>query len=116
MRFTLFRHRCRQQQLILLLVAAFTAVSVQALAFGTTSYITSNPSAGRLHLSTAAEAAPLSLHPDEFPGVLRVAKHLQADLARVTGHEPKLVLGEPPAGTDVVIIGTCRFVSSRSFM
>ena len=49
-------------------------------------------------LSTATEAAPLVLHSDDFAGVLRVAKHLQADIGRVTGDEPRLAIGEAPAG------------------
>ncbi|MGD9634962.1 MAG: glycosyl hydrolase 115 family protein, partial [Pirellulales bacterium] len=87
--------------LVLLLVGVAPVHAV-----GTTSYITSNPSAGRFNLSTATEAAPLLLDSSDHAGVLRVAKHLQADIENVTGHEPQLVIGEQPAGRDVVLIGT----------
>jgi hypothetical protein len=86
--------------------ALVAAVTPQAVAVGTTSYITSNPSEGRFPLSTATAAAPLCLHAEDFPGVLRVAKHLQADIGRVTGHEPRLAIGDTPAGRAIVLIGT----------
>ena len=105
-----FTRRCncwRQLGLALLCNAALVAaVGPQAAAVGTTSYITSNPSAGRFTLSTATEAAPLFLHSDDHAGVLRVAKHLQADVGRVTGHEPQLSIGDAPSGREVVLIGT----------
>jgi Glycosyl hydrolase family 115/Gylcosyl hydrolase family 115 C-terminal domain len=85
------------------LVAARTS---QSLAVGSLSYVASNPSDGRFPLSTAAEAAPLFLHADDYSGVLRVAKHLQADIARVTDHEPRLAIGVEPPGREVVLIGT----------
>ncbi len=87
-------------------VALVAAVAPQAAAVGTTSYITSNPSAGRFTLSTATEAAPLFLDSADHAGVLRVAKHLQADVGRVTGHEPQLSIGDAPTGREVVLVGT----------
>jgi hypothetical protein len=104
----LIRHRrCRQLGFALLCAMAnIAALAQDASAVGTTSYITSNPSADRFSLSTAAEAAALTLHSSDHAGVLRVAKHLQADLARVTGHEPKLVIGDAPSGREIVVIGT----------
>jgi hypothetical protein len=91
----------------LICVAAIAAVvPPPASAVGTMSYITSDPGAGRFTLSTAGEAAPLFLDSHDYSGVLRVAKHLQADVRRVTGHEPRLAIGDAPAGHDVVLIGT----------
>jgi len=87
------------------LVVAFVACT-SALAVGTLSYITSNPSAGRFHLSTATEAAPLFIHSSDYPGVARVAQHLQADIANVTGHELELIVGETASGNEIVLIGT----------
>ena len=106
MSFICSSHRSRRQHTVLLLVAVSAAVSEQALAVGTTSYITSNPSAGRFHLSTATEAAPLFLDSSDHAGVLRVAKHLQADIGKVTGRDPHLTIGEKPAGREIVVIGT----------
>lgn len=80
--------------------------TVPAGAVGTLSYITSNPSAGRFHLSTATDAAPLFIDSSDYAGVARVAQHLQADITNVTGHKPALSIGETPVGREVVLIGT----------
>jgi hypothetical protein len=99
--------RCRRLRLTTLcLIALVAAIAPRAAAVGTTSYVTSNPSAGRFTLSTATEAAPLFLDSDDHAGVLRVAKHLQADVGRVTGQEPQLSIGVAPAGREIVLIGT----------
>jgi hypothetical protein len=91
----------------LICVAAIAAVAPPpAPAVGTMSYITSDPGAGRFELSTATEAAPLFLDSHDHAGVLRVAKLLQADVDRVTGHEPRLAIGDLPRGKNVVLIGT----------
>jgi hypothetical protein len=86
--------------------AILAAAARPAAAVGTTSYVTSVASAGRFALATTREAAPLFLDSNDHAGVLRVAKQLQADIGRVTGHEPRLGLGDAPAGQEVVLIGT----------
>jgi hypothetical protein len=96
---------CSIAATILGLVACLFAPS-RVAAVGTSSYITSNSSAGRFRLSTSTEAAPLFLDSQDHAGVLRVAKHLQADVERVTSHKPRLAVGEQPSGREVVIIGT----------
>ncbi len=86
--------------------ALVAVVASAAAAVGTTSYVTSDPSEGHFTLSTATDAVPLFLDSHDFAGVLRVAKHLQSDIGRVTGHEPRLAIGEAPAGKNIVLIGT----------
>ena len=87
-------------------LALVVGIASPAGAVGGLSYITSNPSGGRFPLSTATEAAPLFLSPDDHAGVLRVAKQLQTDINRVTGHEAGLAIGGDPPGREVVLIGT----------
>lgn len=56
-------------------------------------------------LAENGKIAPLLIDKDDFPGVLRIASHLQADFEKVTGKKPRLlnVLSE---NTEVIIIGT----------
>src|SRR5439155_8954291 len=52
------------------------------------------------------QAAPLFVDKADYPGVLRAAGDLQADVERVTGVKPDLVTDRAPAGKAVVIAGT----------
>ena len=62
-------------------------------------------------LAENGKIAPLLIDKDDFPGVLRVASHLQADFEKVTGKKPRLlnVLSE---NTEVIIIGTIKKANS----
>jgi len=99
------RSRRRAAATICGLIASLIS-ALSASAVGTLSYISPNPSAGRFHLSTATEAAPLFLDAGDYQGVRRVATHLQSDIESVTGHEPRLALSETPTEREVVLIGT----------
>jgi hypothetical protein len=65
-----------------------------------------HPPAGATTLVRSGRAATLYVDPADYPGVLRAAGDLQADIARVGGAKPALAKGAQPAGADVVIIGT----------
>ena len=57
-------------------------------------------------LVTGDVAAPLFVEDSDYPGVLRAAKDLQADVERVTDSKPKLVTNRNPSGKAVVLVGT----------
>ncbi|HNY91358.1 MAG TPA: hypothetical protein PKM23_07510, partial [bacterium] len=69
-------------------------------------YITETPQPGSFTLAEPGRSAYLVASSREYPGVLRVAGHLQNDLARVTGSAPALLLDTPPAAGDVILFGT----------
>jgi hypothetical protein len=63
-------------------------------------------SAGSFALVDGGAAAAIQVDDHDWPGVLRAAHDLQADVARVTGLTPTLTQGETVLGNNVVIIGT----------
>ncbi|MFS2135726.1 glycosyl hydrolase 115 family protein [Duganella sp. Dugasp56] len=65
-----------------------------------------HPPAGAVALAQAGHAARLYVDPSDYPGVLRAAVDLQADIGRVSAAKATLTKGLQPAGADVVIIGT----------
>ncbi|WP_210521123.1 glycosyl hydrolase 115 family protein [Hymenobacter terricola] len=56
-------------------------------------------------LATAGKTAAIYTSATDWPGVLRAAKDLQADVQRVTKVEPRLSI-DAPAGREIVLIGT----------
>lgn len=58
-----------------------------------------------LALVNGGSALPLWLDAEVDPGILRAAKDLQADFARVTGTRPALSTGKQPPQAEVIIIG-----------
>lgn len=65
-----------------------------------------NPPDGAVALAHAGRAATIVVDKADYPGVLRAARDLQEDIARVSGARPALEPGAKPAGADVIIIGT----------
>ncbi|HEX9107472.1 MAG TPA: glycosyl hydrolase 115 family protein, partial [Longimicrobiales bacterium] len=102
--------------LVELLPAAFLlvlapALSAQMPALGeTTSYVTEQAASGRFPLFASGRAATLVVSSADWPGVVRAAKDLRADVGRVTGTEAPLMTaaaGTPPETTSpAVLIGT----------
>jgi hypothetical protein len=70
------------------------------------SYISAQKGRERFTLSASGSAAPLVVSSNDFPGVLRVAKILQADIMRVTDILPIVVSDSLPQAAEMVIIGT----------
>ncbi|HEY4612889.1 MAG TPA: glycosyl hydrolase 115 family protein, partial [Bacteroidota bacterium] len=70
------------------------------------SYITAQKVPASFTLSSSGKTAPIYVSSQDYPGVLRVAKHLQADLKRVTSAEPALITDVAPAAGEVVLVGT----------
>ncbi len=92
-----------------LLALCAVAPALQALTGAP--YVTfAAPPAASLPLVAANTAAPILVAENDWPGVLRAAGDLQADVERVTGLKPELRRLKGPGGTapsdQVVIIGT----------
>jgi hypothetical protein len=64
------------------------------------------PPADAVALAHNGQAAKLFIDASDYPGVVRAAGDLQADIARVSAVRPTLSTDGKPAGADVVIIGT----------
>jgi hypothetical protein len=69
-------------------------------------YVTAKKQKGSFPLAEAGKAAPLYASDSDWPGVLRAARDLQADINRVTTVTPTLTTNQAPAGKQVVLIGT----------
>ncbi|TXK49871.1 glycosyl hydrolase [Pontibacter qinzhouensis] len=95
-------------QLRLLLLLCLLLPLAAAATVGQKPYISNQKVAGSFSLATAGKAAPLYVSSQDFPGVMRVAKHLQADVKRVTQTEPVLTVSNSPASKqkEIVLIGT----------
>jgi hypothetical protein len=69
-------------------------------------YISTTKLEGAFPLSSAGRSAPLFVSPADYPGVIRVANLLQADITRVSGAAPGLFLDDVPPTKEAVLIGT----------
>ncbi len=89
------------------LVAVFLTLKALNASLGDPSLIQFEPASGSLVLADREGMAPLYVSPGDWPGVLRAAGSLQADLERVAGRRPVLnTSGAAPSGSGVVLIGT----------
>ncbi len=79
---------------------------VPAFALGQPRYVSAAPTPGSLALAEGTKAAELYVDANDWPGVIRAAHDLQADIRRVTGLNAGFSEdGRPPTG-EVVLIGT----------
>jgi hypothetical protein len=69
-------------------------------------YVVQEPRLGSFPLSVDEVSVPIVVDENDFPGVLRVAKDLQQDLARVTDAEPELHYQLPAGKSSLVVVGT----------
>jgi hypothetical protein len=105
-------YRCRCHPLsstvggVAIAVAIAALVARSALAVETESYVVAEPGDGRFALVSDEQAAPLLLSDEDYPGVIRVARHLQADIERVTTKEPEIITGDKTPGKQIILIGT----------
>jgi Glycosyl hydrolase family 115/Gylcosyl hydrolase family 115 C-terminal domain len=97
-----------------------SAAAVPGYALGGESYVSFAAEAAAFPLVDRAAAAPLWVDAQDWPGVVRAAGDLQADVARVSGVRPALATSSAAPGRLAVIIGTVghsalidRLVGSR---
>ncbi|MBX0290274.1 glycosyl hydrolase 115 family protein [Hymenobacter sp. HSC-4F20] len=69
-------------------------------------YVSARKSKGSFALAASGKVAPLYASAQDWPGVLRAARDLQADVQRVTKNQPTLTTDQAPKGKEVVLIGT----------
>lgn len=69
-------------------------------------YITTNESDGFFTISKEGKSTSLLVSSDDFPGVRRVASHLQSDIYKVTNAEPELIINNSAEKKEIIIIGT----------
>ncbi|TGE06175.1 glycosyl hydrolase 115 family protein [Hymenobacter fodinae] len=69
-------------------------------------YVSAKKGKGGFTLAASGKTAPLFASSQDWPGVLRAAKDLQADINRVTQLQSTLSTDQPPKGKEVVLIGT----------
>ncbi|WP_155833084.1 glycosyl hydrolase 115 family protein [Hymenobacter swuensis] len=93
-------HRSALLSLLLLLLLTGSAAAQPA------AYISAKKSSGSFPLAVSGKAAPLYASAQDWPGVLRAARDLQADINRVTKTTPTFTIDNVPAGPEVVLIGT----------
>lgn len=96
---------CRSIWLCLVVLCCTFSLDAHA-AFGEQVYITFEPERGAAAVFTGGQAAPLWLDENDFPGVVRAARDVQADIERVTKVRPELALQSRPQGRVVIIAGT----------
>ncbi|MCF8358534.1 MAG: glycosyl hydrolase 115 family protein [Prolixibacteraceae bacterium] len=70
------------------------------------SYISDRGKSADFFLIADGIPAPIVISAFDYPGVIRVAKYFQADLLKVSGTEPKLLLDAMPQAQQVIIAGT----------
>ena len=78
----------------------------QTVAHEAKNYIAYHAVAGGMALASSGSSAPLFISSRDYPGVRRVAQHLQDDIQRVTSVKPELLVDALPAALEIVLIGT----------
>jgi hypothetical protein len=95
------------KNLAALSLLAFLSCALPAQALGQKPLaIFDNPPTNAVTLAHGGSAATIYVDQADHPGVLRAARDLQQDIARVSATQPKLEQSAKPTGADVIIIGT----------
>jgi hypothetical protein len=87
-------------------LAFLLVFAASQLLFAREQYVSSAQQHGAFALSSAGRVAPLCISSQDFPGVARVARHLQNDIALVTSVTPTLSVDSLPPSREVVLVGT----------
>jgi hypothetical protein len=77
-----------------------------SLAVNPLSYISPKKVKGCFTLCSSGVCPPLHISSQDYPGVIRVLKHLQADIKRVTNIQPELFIDTIPAAKEYILVGT----------
>jgi Glycosyl hydrolase family 115/Gylcosyl hydrolase family 115 C-terminal domain len=104
-------HSPARVALVALAALAAAALPVGAQTVGSSSasrssrYVTTTSTPGAFALASGGRSATIYVSGKDFPGVIRAANDLRADVERVTGDAPRVVADSMPSG-QVVIVGT----------
>lgn len=93
------------KKFLLYAILAVLLSSNHALAFQN-DYVTNEASKTSFPLASEGKVASLLVSSKDYKGVLRVANHLQNDLKKVTGVQPKLLKDNADGEKLLIIIGT----------
>jgi len=93
-------------RILLLSGALLTSLATRTFALGQPSFVRFTPTKGSFVVADAHTTANLFVDSADWPGVLRAAKDLQADVNRVTGQTPSVTPDAAAPGANVIIIGT----------
>jgi hypothetical protein len=77
-----------------------------ALVNGDESYISTEKRKGTFTLCESGKSSPLWVSSQDYPGVIRVLKQLQTDIANVTNAKPSLSMDTIPQADQIVLVGT----------
>ena len=91
---------------LLTCTACLALAAPRALAVGQTSLVQGSPAPGAFVLVENDRTSPIYVDTKDWPGVVRAARDLQADIARVTNRTPALTHAADTPGPSVVIVGT----------
>jgi len=98
---------CRNTGLFLAALLSICAVSARSQAVkGADSYVSEKQTKGVFTVSASGRSSPLWVSSQDYPGVKRIAGHLQEDISRVSGARPDLTVDRIPAGREIVLVGT----------
>ena len=78
----------------------------KAFAIGQERYVEFAPRTTSFVIARGETLANIYVDRNEWPGVVRAAKDLQADVERVTGRIPGLTQAEDGAGANAILVGT----------
>ena len=97
-----------KNELVVMVAAILTAVMCPAVvwAIGNVRYIETSPQKGGFSLVQKENVATLYVDSQDYAGVIRAVKNLQADIERVADKIPKLVHEQTDLRENIVIIGT----------
>ncbi len=89
---------------LLLFILLFIAFAEQDFSIDHVKYINNKFSKGSFPLLTKGKTASLLVNENDFSGVLKVVKHLQADIKNITNSEPNLSFNKVENAETVVVI------------
>jgi hypothetical protein len=91
---------------VILLVIALFSLANHAFALTTNSFVSPKGSRGSFAIVAKGQAASILVATNDWPGVIRVAKDLQTDIARVSGANAMLTHDTAKLGKQAILIGT----------
>lgn len=91
---------------VALLVIAMVSLANSAFALTTNSFVSSKSSQGSFTIVAKGQAASILVDTNDWPGVIRVAKDLQTDIARVSGTTARLTHDSASLSKQAILVGT----------
>jgi len=100
-------HKCFANNISLILfIITLLAWSQIIYASENESYVSHSKGQNNFTLSASDYTAPLCIHSQDYPGVLRVLRQLQTDIEKVTNTKPYISIDTIPELKEIVLVGT----------